>query len=179
MSPPSFERYSSADAIALAKWLAADSWPFHGKSRQSPEAYRQKIVDGAIAGDDEQVFWIHVASDQRAGLLRLLDLSDPTPMFDLRLRTDLRRRGIGRAAVQWLTRYIFETMPDKMRVEGHTREDNLGMRRVFRACGYVKEAHHRDAWPADDGTLHASIGNGITRSDWVSNTVTPVQWEDE
>lgn len=55
------------------------------------------------------------------------------------------------------------------------------MRRVLRACGYVKEAHYRDAWhtveEADvwlDGVAYA-----ILRRDWLNDTTTPVRWDDE
>lgn len=179
MNQTIFEAYQQSEAPLLAKWLASDTWPFHGRSSQTEEDYSEKIAGGAIAGESEQVFWIHAPDARRAGLLRLLDLADPTPVIDLRIRSQLRRRGIGRASVQWLTQHVFETMPDKIRIEGHTREDNVGMRKVFRACGYAKEAHHRNAWPSEDGTLHASIGYGITREDWVSGVVTPVPWNDE
>ena len=179
MNTPSFEAYSSTDISLLAEWLASDTWPFHVRSSQTQEAYHQKILDGAIAGEDEQVFWIHVPSGRRSGLLRILDLNDPTPVIDLRLRSEFRRKGIGRAALLWLTQYVFETTPDKIRIEGHTREDNAGMRQVFKACGYVKEAHYRNAWPSENGTLYSSIGYGITRDDWANGEVSPVPWDDE
>ncbi|MCM4076910.1 hypothetical protein [Paractinoplanes hotanensis] len=47
---------------------------------------------------------------------------------------------------------------------------------MFRACGFVKEAHYREAWPGSDGRLHDTIGYGILRRDWLSGSVTPVDW---
>jgi RimJ/RimL family protein N-acetyltransferase len=49
--------------------------------------------------------------------------------------------------------------------------DNAAMRRVFEACGWVKEAHHRKAWRGFD-----AIGYAIPREDWESGRVTPVPW---
>jgi len=65
------------------------------------------------------------------------------------------------------------------RIEGTTRQDNRAMRRLFLRCGYAKEAHYRDAWPAQDGTIHDAVGYAILRRDWSAGTVTPPQWDDE
>jgi RimJ/RimL family protein N-acetyltransferase len=86
-------------------------------------------------------------------LIRLLDLADDTPMFDLRLRAACRGAGLGTHAVRWLTASLFTELPGIRRIEGTTRQDNAAMRRVFRKCGYVKEAHYRQAWP---GLLRAA-----------------------
>ncbi|WP_258024275.1 hypothetical protein [Streptomyces bambusae] len=52
------------------------------------------------------------------------------------------------------------------------------MRRTFRRCGYVKEAHYRDAWPGADGTVHDAVGYAVLRRDWLSGTVTTPKWDD-
>lgn len=179
MSGLSFEAYDPGESNELAAWLASDTWPFHGTTSQTAPAYRQLILDGEIAGTNEQAFWIHTPDVPRSGLMRVLDLDDPTPLIDIRLRSDLRGKGIGRDAVAWLTDHVFETMADATRIEGHTRQDNLAMRRVFVVCGYAKEAHHRKAWPSEDGSLLDSIGYGITRDDWANGEVSPVPWDDE
>ena len=70
-------------------------------------------------------------------------------------------------------------MPDKIRIEGQTRRDNLPMRRTFLKCGYVKEAHYRQCWPSPDGVYRDSIGYGILRSDWERGEITPAAWDDE
>ena len=61
---------------------------------------------------------------------------------------------------------------------GTHEKDNYAMRKVFFKCGYVREACYRKAWPSPDGTLHDSVGYGITREDWEENKVTPVDWGD-
>ncbi|WP_445528638.1 GNAT family N-acetyltransferase [Streptomyces cyslabdanicus] len=71
------------------------------------------------------------------------EVADDTPLFDLRLRSGHRGRGIGHAAVTWLTRYLFEEFPHVHRIEGTTRQDNHPMRRVLLRCGYAEEAHYR------------------------------------
>ncbi|MFI7694506.1 hypothetical protein ACIBQ6_35955 [Nonomuraea sp. NPDC049655] len=44
---------------------------------------------------------------------------------------------------------------------------------------FVKEAHHRRAWPGRDGRLYDSVAYAILRSDRETGEVTPVAWEDE
>ena len=96
-----------------------------------------------------------------------MDLTDYTPLFDLRIRAEHRSRGIGVRAVNWLTRYLFEELTDIRRVVGTTRQDNRAMRRVFQRCGYAQEAHYREAWPAMDGTVHDTVCYAILRRDWL------------
>lgn len=72
--------------------------------------------------------------------------SRETPLFDLRIATDHRKQGIGMAALRFLTAYVFDNYPNKHRIEGTTRVDNVAMRLAFASVGYVKEAHYRQAW---------------------------------
>lgn len=97
----------------------------------------------------------------------------------IRLHTPYRGRGIGTHGIRWLTNYLFQTFAAKHRVEGWTRADNIAMRRVFRACGYVKEAHLRLDFPAGNGVFKDKVGYGMLRDDWRTRTMTPVNWHDE
>ena len=84
---------------------------------------------------------------------------------------------MGTAAVRWLTAHVFATHRAH-RIAGNTRQDNVAMRRTFAKAGYVKEAHHRQAWPAGDHH-HDSIGYAIPRHDWETGATTPVDWHDQ
>ncbi|MFI5675117.1 GNAT family N-acetyltransferase [Streptomyces cellulosae] len=167
----------SSDPEPLIRFLTGESWPFHSVSEVDRETARQWIADGRFDNEENRSFWID--DDDTVGLVRLMDLTDDTPLFDLRIRAEHRGRGIGVRAVTWLTRYLFEELPDIRRVEGTTRQDNRPMRRVFLRCGYAKEAHYREAWPAMDGTVHDTVGYAILRRDWLSGTVTVPEWDDE
>jgi RimJ/RimL family protein N-acetyltransferase len=172
-----FSRISAGDGEALAGFLAGEEWPYHA-GVQDREAVTRRHAEGRYDDEEERTFWV-LADGERAGLVRLQDLADDTPMFDLRVRAAWRGRGLGKAAVAWLTRYLFTELPDVLRIEGHTRVDNHAMRAVFRKSGYAKEAHYREAWPAPDGTRHDAIAYAILRRDWLSGTVTPPDWHDE
>jgi RimJ/RimL family protein N-acetyltransferase len=167
-----------ADADTLVAFLTGDRWPFHGSPVLTADQARRWVAAGRYFGADSRSFWIS-ADGADAGLIRLMDLSDSTPVFDLRLAARFRGRGIGGQALRWLTSYLFTEFPAIRRVEGHTRQDNQAMRRTFQRAGYVKEAHHRDAWPVDGGDVYDAVGYAITRRDWLAGTSTPPQWHDE
>ena len=165
---------SEAETAALAGLLSGDEWPFHGTSRPSRETAEGWLAAGRFTGSGVRSFWIR-AADEAVGVVTLRDLGDPTPVFDLRLRSAHRGRGYGTAAVCWLTRYLFTEFPEIRRIEAHTRRDNLAMQHVLERCGYVREAHHRQAWPSSDGSVHDSFGYAILRQDWLSGGSTPVE----
>jgi len=70
------------------------------------------------------------------------------------------------------------TKPEAVRFEGQTRADNIAMRKVFLKAGFLKEAHYRMSWPADDGTRVASVAYAILRQDWESGETTSFDWDD-
>jgi len=164
----SFTAFRRDDTEALVKLLAGNDWPFHSLGRPDRTTARQWIADGRF----DSAFWV----GEGDGILRVDDLGDDNPMFDLRLREGARGRGLGTAAVSWLVGHIFGSFATVRRIEATTRQDNVAMRRVLDRCGFAKEAHYRDAWPAPDGSRYDSVGYAVLRSDWSSGTVTPVDW---
>jgi RimJ/RimL family protein N-acetyltransferase len=172
----SYCRVTPADADRLVAFLTGDTWPFHGSPVVSADQARGWIAAGRYDGEDSRAFWI-VADGSDAGLIRLMDLGDRTPVFDLRLRAAWRGQGLGGAALRWLTGYLFTELPGIARVEGTTRQDNQAMRRAFRQAGYVREAHYREAWPVDGGAVYDAVGYAILRRDWETGTTTPPGWD--
>jgi RimJ/RimL family protein N-acetyltransferase len=167
-----------ADRAAVIAFLASHEWPFHVRRRPTADSVTAAIEAGAFDDEDHATFWV-VEDGVRVGLAVLEDLTDDTPLFDLRLATEARGHGLGLAALRALTRHVFATRPQTDRFEGQTREDNVAMRRVFRRAGFVKEAHYREAWPVDGGAAAASVGYGILRRDWSTGGTTPLVWDDE
>ncbi len=115
---------------------------------------------------------------RRAGLTTISDLDDPSPMLDLRIGETYRGKGLGAAALNEITRWVFETLPASDRFEGQTRADNTAMRRTFLRCGFAKEAHYRPGWPMAGGPAVDSVGYAILRQNWDNGRVTPVNWWD-
>lgn len=174
---PSFQPLLASERELLADWLSTDEWPFHTGVRRTREDVLA-VFETRFLAEDVRSFWM-LEDGERIGFFVVSDLDDATPMLDLRLRSEHRGRGHGEAALKWLTDYVFTEWPDKIRIEGQTREDNVAMRKVFRRVGYVKEAHYRAAWPTAEGAHLASIGYGILRTDWARGVTTPVPWDDE
>ncbi|MEV0236619.1 GNAT family protein [Nonomuraea sp. NPDC050786] len=172
-----FPRFSPDDTDLLVDFLTRQEWPFHAGT-QDPDAVKSRVADGLYDNEEFRTFWV-LADGEHAGLIKLMDLTDGTPMFDLRIAQERRGQGLGTKAVAWLTGYLFAELPHINRIEGNTRRDNQAMRAVFRKSGYAKESHYREAWPDPDGKLHDSVGYAILRRDWLSGTVTPPDWDDE
>jgi len=171
-----YRKVTKDDAEKLSEWLASDTWPFFLSHSPSQEDVRQRIANGDFFGDGEENFWVIDPAGAYIGLIEIYQLDDLAPMFSVRLSSGHRSRGYGKPILEWLTSYIFTNYPDKRRIEGQTREDNIPMRKLFNKCGYVKEAYYRMASPTENGGRVASIAYGILREDWELGKITPVQW---
>lgn len=176
--PMEYPRFTATETERMVDFLIEESWPYHGPLENSPATWRRLVAEGYFDDEATQTFWI-IADGNPVGMLRVWDLTDDTPMFDIRIRTAHRGHGIGTQALGWLTGHLFTEFPNVARIEGTTRQDNLGMRKVFHRCGYVKESHYREAWAGRNGTKYDAIGYAVLRRDWAADTVTPVNWDDE
>lgn len=168
-----------AEREALVAFLGSDRWEFFGTPLIAGEKANAWIDEGFFASDEAESHWILGPAGERIGHIRIFDLLDPSPLFDLRILSAHRGRGIGLAAVRWIVDRLFARKPGLRRVEAQTRRDNLAMRRVLCRAGFVKEAHYREAWPAADGTLHDGVGYAILRRDRERGGVTPPPFDDE
>ena len=176
---PSFSRINASDALAVYEFLTSNEWAFHGPANWTLENVQKKLESGFYESDDVKTFWIEKETE-KVGMIRLFDLgnvdSRETPLFDLRIATAHRKQGMGVAALRFLTGFVFENYPNKHRIEGTTRVDNVAMRSTFACVGYVKEAHYRQAWKTETGYMDC-VAYGILRSDWERGCCTMVEWE--
>lgn len=171
-----------AEQEKLFEFFMSEEWPFHVNTRPTREKLASMMAEGAFTGSNHECFWIVNGSGDQIGYIRLIDLDDigdGYPLFDLRLRAKCRGQGLGREALRWITRYMFEKWPQLDRIAGATRADNKPMRRTFLACGFVKEGHTRKDWGNSTGACHDSVMYGILREDWETGKTTPVNWNDE
>lgn len=152
------------DAEAAIDFLTSNEWPFHG----SPCLTYDQAARVSLAGDDIASFWMR-ADAEAIGLIRAFDLDDldaGSPLFDLRIAEGHRGRGVGRAAVTWLTDHLFNTYLELNRIEATTRHDNLAMQRLFEWCRYRPEGRMLEAWMNDDGTRSDTLTYAILRREW-------------
>ncbi|WP_312651385.1 GNAT family N-acetyltransferase [Proteiniclasticum sp.] len=162
----------------LIEFLTSDSWSFYGTPNPDPERIRSRYENQFYTGGNCRTFWILIDEETNAGIIRIYDLEDGDPLFDIMILKKFKGIGIGTAAVRWLSEFIFTEYPEKLRIEANTRQDNYAMRCVFHKCGYVKESHHRNAWVGLDGVPYDSVGYGMTSEDWQSGKSSPVNWND-
>ncbi|ROR55675.1 RimJ/RimL family protein N-acetyltransferase [Luteococcus japonicus] len=156
----------------LVSFLTSNSFPFHVGRTPSMDEARRRIESGSFADDEHQTFWLVDQELGRIGFIRLEDLADDTPMFDLRLADEHRGRGLGVLALRAAADHIFTTL-EVNRFEGCTRADNLPMRRTFEKAGWVQEAHFRQAWPVQGEPPADAVNYSILRQDWESGSRTP------
>lgn len=115
------------DHDALVDFMTRNEFPFHVRPRPTAADVETLINDGAYRDEDNDSFWIEHSELGRIGFLRFEDLSDGAPLFDLRLDTPLRGRGLAAPILRAATHLVFSTMPNVNRFEGQTREDNTAM----------------------------------------------------
>jgi RimJ/RimL family protein N-acetyltransferase len=168
---------TGSDRDELVAFMTSNTFPFHVRSAPTREQIVQAIDDGAYRDDDNESFWIDHSEHGRLGFFRFEDLSEDTPLFDLRLGEQWRGRGLAGEILAAATERVFTTMPDVNRFEGQTREDNVTMRRVFLRAGWVQEAYYREGWPVEGSRPVASVAYSVLRRDWETGTVTPLVWD--
>ena len=174
----SFERYQPHDRETLASFLVSEPWPNHTHVAPTYDEVEKEVESGYYDGKGIETFWI-VREGGKVGFIRIYELEDENPLFDMRISEKMRGQGIGTQALEWAKNYVFEKHPHIVRMEGYTRIDNIGMRRVFQKCGFVKESQPRACWPGEGGILYDSVGYAVIRKDWENKTLTPVNWEME
>jgi RimJ/RimL family protein N-acetyltransferase len=171
-----------ADRAELVAFLTGNRFPFHLNPLLTRELVVSQLEAGTWGGaaDSERNHRTLrvVASGRPVGVVRLNDLGDGAPLFDLRLGEQARGHGIGRLALRGLTDLVFTDYPNVDRFEGHTREDNIAMRQTFVRNGWTKEGHFRRAWPVAGAEPVASIAYAILRIEWRTGQRVPLVWDD-
>jgi len=127
---------------ALVHLLTQNIWFYHTNQHVKEETVRAAFAEGYYENDRE-TYWILV-NGEREGLIFIHGISDTIPLFDIRLDANCRGKGYGVQALHWLQAYLFE-VKGKIRIEGYTRVDNIGMRKCFSKAGFVKEGYLRNA----------------------------------
>ena len=164
----------------LIHFMTTNTWPFHGNSNPAREIIEKMIGEGGYESDEVKTFWVENDKQEKVGIVKVFDLQDEIPLFDLRIAESHRGHGYGPAALKKVAEYVFSLPGRKIRVEGHTRQDNFAMRKTFERAGFVKEGHLRKAWfSPKEGSYYDAITYGITREDFVEGTTTPVMWDDQ
>ncbi len=159
-----FERVAGIDAGAIVAFLCGSDWPFH-RVRRLSVAEAEAM---SVSTTNTDSFWIRDAG-VTVGLVRLLDLDDVedgSPLFDLRIAEEHRGRGLGTAAVKWLSEHLFIEFPRLHRIEATTRNDNSAMISILERSSYRLEGVLRESWKDGNGTRHDTMVYGLLRREW-------------
>lgn len=164
----------------LIHFMTTNTWPYHGNSHPVRELIEKTIEEGGYQSDEVKTFWVENDEDEKVGIVKIYDLQDDIPLFDLRIADEARGRGYGPLALKKITEYVFNLPEGKIRLEGHTRQDNFAMRKTFERAGFVKEAQLRQAWfSPKESSYYDAVTYGMTRDDFMKGTSTPVMWDDD
>jgi RimJ/RimL family protein N-acetyltransferase len=151
-------------------FLATQTFPMHRRARWTRQQAEEWINSPEF--DRDGVLGVRV-DRELVGFVTLHGRLDDIVTLDLRIADGWRNQGVGTQALLQISDYVFQGL-SASRIEGTTREDNVAMRRVFRACGFVLESYYRSGWSLYPPI--ASLGYGRLKDDWQSGTVTPVPW---
>lgn len=174
------QEWSMEEQEQLIHFMTTNTWPYHGHSHPGRDIIEKAIEEGGYESDEVKTFWVENEDEQKVGIVKIYDLQDEIPLFDLRIADQSRGYGYGPKALRLVAEYVFNLKERKIRLEGHTRQDNLAMRKTFERAGFVKEAHLRNAWfSPKENSYYDAVTYGITRGDFDEGTMTPVVWEDE
>jgi len=175
-----YSEFAMDDAENLINFLSSYNWPFHSSPKLTKEKLRQQLESGYFNGEGKRTYLI-LDDDNIIGVIYVFDLGedikdDETPLFDIKISDDYRGKGIGKSAVKWLCDFIFTNYPKKLRFEATTRVDNIAMRKVLEACGFLKEAHYRLAWPDTYGNRYDCAGYSLLKEDWLSGKISKIDF---
>lgn len=163
----------------LIHFMTTNTWPYHGNSHPARELIEKTIEEGGYQSDEVKTFWVENEENVQVGIVKIYDLQDEIPLFDLRIADEARGRGYGPRALKLLAEYVFQLPEAKIRLEGHTRQDNFAMRKTFERAGFVKEAQLRQAWfSPKESSYYDAVTYGMTREDFIKGIATPVKWDD-
>lgn len=164
----------------LIHFMTTNTWPYHGNAHPARELIEKTIEEGGYQSDEVKTFWVENEDGKQVGIVKIYDLRDEIPLFDLRIADEARGRGYGPRALKMVAEYVFQLPEAKIRLEGHTRQDNFAMRKTFERAGFVKEAQLRQAWfsPKEE-SYYDAVTYGMTREDFLKGTSTPVKWDDD
>jgi RimJ/RimL family protein N-acetyltransferase len=139
----------------------------------------ESISSGDYGKGNDLTFFVEIDC-RDIGMVRLEDVADDKadPALDLRIREKSRGRGLGVAALRFITGE-FRRNPERWRIEGQTRRDNLAMRHTFVRAGWAKEAVYRQAWPPTPTACDSTaLEYAVLRGDWKESTTTPPDFSD-
>jgi GNAT superfamily N-acetyltransferase len=137
---PTVCRLGPGDDALLAR-LATEGPDFDLEGRDEPETPLTPAASARFLANPAVLYWVAFDGDEPVGLLFCLHLPMPSGdgeevlLHEIGVRRAWRRRGIGRALLAALTRWMREAAVPEVWVLA----DNPGATAFYTACGFVLE----------------------------------------
>lgn len=153
-------------------WHRLDG-PYYEKAKPEDippmmEKIRGRLSRGEYSAPRKRLFIVDRADDRLLGTVSWYWIGEETNwlaqgivIFD----ETYWRRGIGYEAFGLWSQYLFDNMPEIVRLDLRTWSGNHGMIGLARKLGYQEEARFRKARVVD-GDYYDGLGFGILRGEW-------------
>lgn len=69
----------------LIHFMTTNTWPFDTEDDFGRTLIEKTIEEGGYVSDDVKTFWVLNEKKERVGIVKIYDLRDDVPLFDLRI----------------------------------------------------------------------------------------------
>jgi RimJ/RimL family protein N-acetyltransferase len=111
-----------------------------------------QMKEGGVFVGSVSRYWISIETQWLAAGIAIFD-------------PDYWGKGVGREALGLWIDFLFEAMPDLVRLDLQTWSGNVGMIKLAQKLGFTEEARYRQARIVN-GFYYDAIGYGILKSEW-------------
>ena len=94
------QEWTMEEQEQLIHFMTTNTWPFHGHSHPGRDIIEKAIEEGGYESDEVKTFWVENENGQKVGIVKIYDLQDEIPLFDLRIADQSRGNGYGPQALQ-------------------------------------------------------------------------------
>jgi RimJ/RimL family protein N-acetyltransferase len=162
-----YKKFRKTHSKQLIDFLRSQKWKHHIIKKEDKKSIKKRIDNGYYSNSGVETYWI-ILKNKKIGFIKIFDLEnkdDSSPLFDIRIDSSERGKGIGLEATKFAIKYIFKEYNKIRRIEATTREDNIPMQKVLKKCGFKREAIYRKAWKISEKKFVDSYGYAILRKD--------------
>src|SRR5688572_14465524 len=105
-----FREIAASDVDRLSGWMPGQTWPYHSPAKVDASWVHERAASGYFFSDTTRSFWaLADGGITIIGLARVFELTDVTPLVDLRMGDDFRGQGAGTLLLRWITQWVFDS----------------------------------------------------------------------
>ncbi|MEQ8672364.1 MAG: GNAT family protein [Aggregatilineales bacterium] len=151
-------------------WQKLDGpyYPHNALTDERKEEMRARILGGDLPDPRTRLIIADHTTDQLIGMVSRYWISEETQWTAIGIVLyDPAQwgKGIGYEALGLWSQYLFNAMPQIVRLDLRTWSGNVGMMKLAEKLGYLEEARFRMARIVE-GTYYDGLGYGVLREEW-------------